>query len=83
MLKPPIPPLSSSPPKILSKEIIRFDRIVQLFGYQNTTISATVDKQIVNEVKACAVSWRRIPKTTENIRLCMGWGIPEIVFGPA
>ncbi|KAI8535567.1 hypothetical protein RHMOL_Rhmol10G0184400 [Rhododendron molle] len=57
----------------------RNNRIFQHIGHD----FATVDKQIVNEVKACAVSWRRIPRTTENIRFCLGWRIPEIVFGPA
>lgn len=38
----------------------------------------TVEKLIMEEVRSSAVSWRRIPKTPGNIRICVEWGIPKM-----
>lgn len=33
--------------------------------------------QVMEEVKACALSWRKMPKSVDNICLGMAWGLPE------
>lgn len=57
------------------------ERNCRIFQQKGQDIT-TVEKLIMEEVRSCVVSWRRIPKTPGNIRICVEWGIPKMVFEP-
>ncbi|KAI8537342.1 hypothetical protein RHMOL_Rhmol09G0016300 [Rhododendron molle] len=54
----------------------RNGHIFQRIGHN----SDLVMPQILEKVKACASSWQNVPRTVDNITICMDWGILNSFF---
>ncbi|KAG5549989.1 hypothetical protein RHGRI_015078 [Rhododendron griersonianum] len=54
----------------------RNGRVFQQVGHDSTS----VERLVVEEVKGCMSSWRRVPRTAKNQGLILDWGLPVEVL---